>query len=66
MKNQPHKTRILLVDDHALLRRGLADLLRYESDLAVVGEAGDGEVAVDAAMKDEARRSRRTGSATRR
>ena len=51
------KTRILLVDDHALLRRGLADLLRYESDLAVVGEAGDGEVAVDAAMKDEARRS---------
>ena len=43
------KTRILLVDDHALLRRGLADLLRYESDLAVVGEAGDGEAAVEAA-----------------
>lgn len=45
------KTRILLVDDHALLRRGLADLLRYESDLAVVGEAGDGEAAVEAAMR---------------
>ena len=51
MKDQPHKTRILLVDDHALLRRGLADLLRYESDLAVVGEAGDGEAAVEAAMR---------------
>lgn len=47
------KTRILLVDDHALLRRGLADLLRYESDLAVVGEAGDGEVAVEAAMRQK-------------
>ena len=45
------KPRILLVDDHALLRRGLADLLRYESDLAVVGEAGDGEAAVEAAMR---------------
>ena len=45
------KTRILLVDDHALLRRGLADLLRYESDLSVVGEANDGEAAVDAAAK---------------
>lgn len=51
MKNQPHKTRILFVDDHALLRRGLADLLRYESDLAVVGEAGDGEAAFEAAMR---------------
>ncbi len=45
------KTRILLVDDHALLRRGLADLLRYESDLAIVGEAGDGEAAFEAAMR---------------
>ena len=45
------KTRILLVDDHALLRRGLADLISYEKDLSVVGEAGDGEAAVDAAEK---------------
>jgi len=40
------KIKILIVDDHALLRRGLADLLRYEKDLSVVGEAGDGETAI--------------------
>lgn len=40
------KIRILIADDHALLRRGLADLLRYEKDLTVVGEACDGEEAV--------------------
>ena len=45
------KTRILIVDDHALIRRGLADLLRYEKDLAVVGEAGDGEAAVAVATE---------------
>lgn len=51
MKNQQPKIRILLVDDHALLRRGLADLIRYENDLSVVGEAGDGETAVEAALR---------------
>ena len=50
MKNQQPQTRILLVDDHALLRRGLADLIRYEKDMSVVGEAGDGETAVNAAV----------------
>ena len=45
------KTRILIVDDHALIRRGLADLLRYEKDLAVVGEASDGEAAVAVAAE---------------
>jgi len=49
MKNT--KTRILIVDDHALLRRGLADLLRYEKNLAVVGEASDGESAIAAATE---------------
>ena len=49
MKNA--KTRILIVDDHALIRRGLADLLRYEKDLAVVGEASDGEAAVAVATE---------------
>ena len=45
------KTKILLVDDHALLRRGLADLISYEKDLSVVGEASDGEAAVETAAK---------------
>lgn len=36
------KIRIVLVDDHAVLRAGLTALLNAESDMAVVGEAGDG------------------------
>ena len=34
-------TRIFLVDDHEIVRRGIADLLDREPDLQVVGEAGD-------------------------
>jgi DNA-binding NarL/FixJ family response regulator len=34
--------RILIADDHALVRSGLRALLRAEPDLEVVGEAGDG------------------------
>jgi DNA-binding NarL/FixJ family response regulator len=41
------KTRILLADDHALVRRGLRLILDGEPDLAVVAEAGDGAEAVD-------------------
>lgn len=40
-----------MVDDHALLRRGLADLISYEKDMAVIGESGDGEAAFHAAME---------------
>ena len=42
---------VLLVDDHALIRRGLVDLIRYESDLNVAGEAANGQEAVEAARK---------------
>lgn len=38
--------RILLVDDHALFREGLASLLSYQDDFVVVGEAKDGESAL--------------------
>jgi DNA-binding NarL/FixJ family response regulator len=38
--------RVLLVDDHPVVREGLRGLLTAEPDLEVVGEAGDGEVAV--------------------
>ena len=34
-------TRIFLVDDHEIVRRGIAELLGREADLEVVGEAGD-------------------------
>ncbi len=43
----PDLIRILLVDDHAVLRAGLKALLDAEDDLRVVGEAGTGEEAID-------------------
>ena len=43
--------RILLVDDHALLRSGLRALLEAEPDLEVVGEAGTGERGVELALE---------------
>lgn len=39
--------RILLVDDQRLMREGLRTLLELEPDLCVVGEAGDGQAALD-------------------
>ena len=39
--------RILIVDDQRLMREGLRILLEMEPDLMVVGEAGDGQAAVD-------------------
>ncbi|MFQ5433585.1 MAG: response regulator [Anaerolineae bacterium] len=38
--------KVLLVDDHALFRRGLVRLLDEQPDFSVVGEAGDGHTAV--------------------
>ena len=40
--------RVLIVDDHVMIRRGLRSYLLGRSDMAVVGEAGDGEAAVQA------------------
>ncbi len=38
--------RVLLVDDHAILRKGIRALLSTEPDIEVVGEAGDGQEAL--------------------
>ncbi|MFC9651109.1 MULTISPECIES: response regulator [unclassified Streptomyces] len=43
------QTRILLADDHALVRRGVRLILDNEPDLTVVAEAGDGAEAVEMA-----------------
>lgn len=43
--------RILLVDDHILFRKGLAQLLNSQPDFQVVGEAGDGFEALDKARE---------------
>ena len=45
-------TRILLADDHAMVRRGLRLVLDSEPDLEVVAEAGDGAEAVEKALGD--------------
>src|SRR4051794_6955247 len=43
---EERKTTILIVDDHALVRDGLREILGSQDDLVVVGEAGDSEGAV--------------------
>jgi DNA-binding NarL/FixJ family response regulator len=49
----PLRTRVLLCDDHALVRQGLRLILEREPDFAVVAEAGDGAEAVARAMDDD-------------
>jgi PAS domain S-box-containing protein len=44
--DSPRKIRVLVVDDHQIVRQALVRLLRAEADLAVVGEAGTGTAAV--------------------
>jgi len=47
----PDKISVLLVDDHALVRRGFRRILEDETDIAVCGEASDGETAVQLARE---------------
>jgi DNA-binding NarL/FixJ family response regulator len=49
----PLTTRILLADDHVVVRRGLRLVLDAEPDLRVVAETGDGAEAVERALKDD-------------
>ena len=44
--DQPVQTRVMLVDDHEIVRDGIRELLHQSSDFEVVGEAGNGEAAV--------------------
>jgi len=46
------KIRILLADDHVLVRQGTRELLEREPDMQVVAEAGDGEEAVRLAVRE--------------
>ncbi|MBD9499419.1 two-component system response regulator NarL [Pseudomonas sp. BGr12] len=47
------RARILLVDDHPMMRKGVVQLLEFEEDLQVVGEAGSGEEALRMAAELE-------------
>lgn len=48
---QPARRRLLVVDDHAVLRHGLVQMLNREPDLEVVGEAVDGQDALEQALR---------------
>ncbi|MCG6939621.1 MAG: response regulator [Thiohalocapsa sp.] len=45
-RSAPSVHRVLLVDDHQIMRQGLAVLLQEEADIEVIGEAADGKHAV--------------------
>lgn len=49
----PLKTRVLLADDHAVVRSGLRAVLESETDIEVVAEAEDGSEAVEKAIANE-------------
>ena len=43
------KIRIVVADDQDIIRRGLAMILDHQEDMSIVGQAADGEAAVDLA-----------------
>lgn len=45
--------KVLLVDDHVLIRKGIALLLENHEDISVVGEANDGEEAIQLAYRTD-------------
>ncbi len=45
--SQETPIKVLCVDDHPLVRKGIASILANESDMRLVGEAGDGQEAVE-------------------
>jgi DNA-binding NarL/FixJ family response regulator len=45
--NNPQSIRVVLADDHAVVRKGIRDFLEEEGDIRVVAEAADGEQAVE-------------------
>src|SRR3990172_12555499 len=47
MMQHEKKIKVLIVDDHQVVRQGLRTFLELQEDIVVVGEAGDGVVAVE-------------------
>lgn len=48
---ETHDTRVLVIDDHPLFRKGVADLIAMEPALRLVGEAADGAAGLDLARE---------------
>jgi DNA-binding NarL/FixJ family response regulator len=44
--------RVLICDDHAVVRQGLRTYLELQEDIEVAGEAADGQAAIDAAVRE--------------
>lgn len=44
------RIRVLIADDQALIRRGMSLMIRMEADMEVVGQAGDGQEAIELAQ----------------
>src|SRR5437868_3300779 len=53
MSAKKDRTKILLIDDHPLLRTGIASLINHEKDLIVCGEVDDSVQALDAIAKTD-------------
>ncbi len=53
MDRQPKEIRVLLADDHAVVRKGIRDFLDDDDAIRVVAEAGDGQAAVDAYAREQ-------------
>lgn len=51
VKSPQRKLRILIADDHLVVRMGLAALINLEPDMSVVGEADDGSTALELVRK---------------
>lgn len=46
-----NKLRIFLADDHAIVRQGLKMVINAQADMELIGEASDGQSAVDLVLK---------------
>jgi DNA-binding NarL/FixJ family response regulator len=53
MKEENTKQRVLIVDDHPIVRQGITRLINFEEELVVCGEAGNAKEAMEAIAKDE-------------
>jgi DNA-binding NarL/FixJ family response regulator len=51
MNDRPNPIRIVIAEDHTMMRDGLRSLIRKEEDMLIVGEAENGEQAVEYAKK---------------
>lgn len=52
MTEEDGRIRVILVDDHEVVRRGLRGFLELQDDIDVVGEASDGAIAVELAARE--------------